>query len=794
MGSLAMVAGLWAVRGAADSEGDAGREEERPGSYEGLSYWGDSRSYPALDIPNGAYSRAYEYSKTRLRPTEAGLPVSRLAGAVMDPAASAEAAQMTTGWQPLGPTNGGGRTLAVVFDPDDPGTIWAGAAGGGLWRSTSGGVGVSAWERIDTGFPVLGVSTIAFDPSDTDVMYIGTGEVYNHMNAGDLAADRRTRGSYGIGILKSTDGGATWAPSLDWAYNQRQGIWAVRVDPTNTDVVWAATTEGVYRSVDAGASWVQKLNVVMCTDLVVHPTNTDVALAACGNLSSPGRGIYRTTNGGDTWSLITGGGIPADFMGKIQFGVTPADEDVVYASIGNGFTSADGATWLLRSSDFGANFSLRSNVDYSRFQGWFAHDVAVSPTDPNSIICIGIDAWTSSNGGLTLTQRSDWTAFFRGAVPSGGPEGDSDYSHADHHDVAYHPTDPDIIYMANDGGVFRSLDGGLSFEGVNGGYQTQQFYNGSTNHPTNPDLAMGGLQDNATVIYRGNGDWDRWVLGGDGGWGAIDPTNEDIVYTTAQFLFVGRSNNGGSSFFGISPGNPGGPVAFIAPFILSSENPDVLYGGTSFVHKSTNGGSSWSVMNGGNQLDGNALLLLAAAPDNDDVVYAATFPSGAGRGGVFRSQNGGNSFVDVTGSLPDRFPGDLSVDTSDEATVYLTMSGFGSSHVFRSNDYGATWTDIDGGGLPDVPTSAVVVDPELPNRVYVGNDLGVYFTRNGGDNWFQLQAGLSEAVMVLDLGVSPGDRVLRAFTHGQGCFERPLVEPAGRPFRRNPAFIGSGPP
>jgi hypothetical protein len=782
-GAAVLVATLWIARGGVDLGEQAEDSDTPPGSYEGLSFWGDSRAYPGVDIPDGGFSRAYEYSKTRLRDSVS-----------TDPFGVTGVQALGAAWEPLGPTNGGGRTLTVVFEPGDPGTIWAGAAGGGLWRSTTGGVGATAWERIDTGFPVLGVSSIAFDPGDANVIYIGTGEVYNHQMSGDLPADRRTRGSYGIGILKSTDGGGTWSKSLDWSYNQKHGVWAVRVDPLDADVVWAATTDGIYKSVDAGASWVQKLNVVMGTDLVIHPTSTDTVLAACGNLSSANRGIYRSTDGGDNWNQTTGGGIPSSFMGKIQFAVTPADPDLVFASIGNGFTSAQGQTWLMRSTDFGDSFNLRSNVDYSRYQGWFAHDVAVSPTDVDTLMCIGIDAWKSTNGGMSLTQKSDWASYFTGAIPSGGPEGPPNFSHADHHDVIYHPTDPNILYLANDGGVFRSTDGGETFEGVNGGYQTQQFYNGSTNYATDPNLAMGGLQDNSTTIYRGSGDWDRGVLGGDGGWGAIDPTDSSIVYATAQFLYIAKSVNDGVNFTYIAPSNPGGPVAFISPFLISQEDPQVLYGGTSYMHRSFDGGNSWDLGNGGAELDGNGLLLLAIAQDNDDVIYAATYP-GASRGHVFRSLDGGASFTDITGSLPDRYPGDLTVDPADEATVILTMSGFGSSHAYRSTDYGTTWADIDGGVLPDVPTSAVVVDPQNPDHIYVGNDIGVYVTRNGGSTWVQLHLGLSEAVMVMDLGISSSDRRLRAFTHGQGCFETDLVRPpTGRRFSTPPVYIGPGPP
>lgn len=727
------------------------------GAYRALSDWGDSRAYPFKSIPAGTYGREVE----RLRLT------------------GRSARGQGAGWQPLGPTNGGGRMLTVAFDPVDPGTIWAGAASGGLWRSTTGGVGADAWERIETGHPVLGVSTIAFAPDDPQTIYIGTGEVYNHMNAGELAADRATRGSYGIGILKSTDGGASWIKSLDWSYDQRRGVWAVRIDPFDSDVVWAATTEGVYKSIDAGASWQLSLGVVMAMDLVVHPTIPGTVLVGCGNLSSPGRGIYQTRNGGITWPQITGGDLPADFAGKIQFGVTPADPGLVYASIGNGFTSAGGASWLLRSFNFGLTWELRTTTDYSRYQGWFAHDVDISPTDGDDVVAVGIDVWTSSNGGTTLNRVTSWTAGFSGILPDGGPEGTDDYSHADHHDVVFHPTDPSIFYLANDGGIFRSTDGGLTYEGVNGGLQTQQFYNGTWSDPNDPNLWLGGLQDNSTVIYRGPGQWQRGVLGGDGGWGSIDPTDTDIVYASAQNLQIGKSLDGGDSFFFVFPPDLGGPVAFVAPFAMSPLDPQKLYTADSFLFRTVDGAGSWQVGNGGAAIDGNPILSLAIAPSDDDVVYVATTPFGGNRGGVYVTTDGGANFTDITGTIPDRFPGDMTVDPLDPSTVYLALSGFGTSHLFRSSDMGATWVDIDNGLLPDVPTIAVTVDPLLPDHLYVGNDIGVFFSPDAGASWQQLDAGLPQAVLIGDLGVSPAGRTLRAATHGQGLYERALPGGAG---------------
>ncbi len=740
------------------------------GAYRALNFWGDSRAYPHRSIPESAYRRAVGSKGRLLRSAESSAPGTPLGiGGVLR-------VNQGRGWEPLGPANCGGRTLNLAFHPDDANTIFAGSASGGLWKTTSAGVGADAWSRVETGFPDLGVASIEFDPADSDVIYLGTGEVYNHAQSGDQAADRGTRGSYGIGILKSVDGGASWTQTLAQAADQNHGVWAVRVDPSDSQVVWAATTDGVYKSVDAGVNWSQSLNVIMATDLAIHPTIPGVVLVGCGNLGSTGRGLYRTLNNGTNWTQLTGGGIPSDFGGKIQLGVTEADPNVVYASIGNGFTSADAFTWLLRSDDFGTTWQLKSTADYSRWQGWFAHDVAVHPQDPDTVVCVGIDVWTSTNGGSSLVRRSNFWNYFTGAIAPGGTEGLPDYSHADHHDVIYHPTDPNTFYVANDGGVYRSEDSGLTYEALNGGYQTSQFYNGFTSDPNDPNLAMGGLQDNASAIYRGTNAWDRWVLGGDGGWSAIDPTAPNVVYATAQNLFVGRSTNGGVSFSTISPPNLGGPIAFIAPFVQAPSNPQVLYGGSSYLFRSINGGNSWSTRFGGAPLDGNPLLVLAVAKDNADVIYAASAPDDGNRGRVHVSDDGGATFTDITGPLPDRYPGDLAVDPTDEATVYLAVSGFGSSHLYRSTNYGATWKDLDRGRLPDVPATAVAIDPRFPEHIYVGNDLGVFITLDGGEHWVPLDKGLPDAVLVADLSVSPANRKLRVATHGQGVFERDLIQ------------------
>ena len=725
------------------------------GAMAALQRFAAQRAYPERSSPRSGFMTAFRDSRTRLAPVTAK-------------------SERSEPWTSLGPHNIGGRTLAVAFNPENPQTIWAGSASGGVWRSFTGGVGVAAWHQLTTGFPLLGVSSIAFAPNDSSTIYLGTGEVYSYDDTQGGLAVRLTRGSFGMGILKSSDGGASWSHSLDWSYEQQRGVQVVRVDPSDPLTVWAGTTEGTYKSTDAGASWQQIHDVIMVTDLVIHPLDPDIVVIACGNLNSAGRGLYRTTDGGAGWVPCGPAGLPTDYAGKAQLGLCRDFPDVIMASIGNGGLESN-HTWLCRSEDAGATWQIVSQTDYARYQGWFSHDVAIHPGDPERVISAGINIWKSTQGGASLVEKSDWSAWYFGQTPPGGPEGPPYYSHADHHDVVYHPTDPDIVYFANDGGIFRSLDGGETFSGCNGGYQTQQFYPGFSCSQNDSQLALGGMQDNATAIYRGSDAWYR-VIGGDGSWTGIDAMDNDVLYGSAQYLQMLKSTDGGNGWSWIQPPGSTLPTAFIAPYALGGIwSSEVIFAGRMVIYRSLDAGGDWDIMNSGAPLDSNPALTIAVSQQSHQNLYVTTAPVNT-RAGVFRSTNAGGSFTNITGDLPDRYPIGLCIDPSDDATVYLTFGGFGTGHVYRSTNRGDDWQEI-GQDLPDLPTSSVAVDPLYPQHVYVGNDLGVYLSTNSGASWSEWRDGLPDAVIAMDLKVSPSDRSLRVATHGNGVYSRPLHEP-----------------
>jgi len=712
-----------------------------------LSDWFAARSFPGTKINQRTVSEGFNAMKQSVN--------------------ARSSAPFTGSWQALGPMNFGGRTLSLCFNPLNPNTIFAGAASGGLWKSTSAGTGVNGWQQIETGFPVLGVAAIAINPLDSNEIYIGTGEVYNDQNTGTGFAVRTTRGTYGIGLLKTIDGGITWSKSIDWQFDDLRGIQDIVINPLNPNTLFAATTEGTFRSFDAGQNWVPVQNSRMASDLLMIPGDTSQIFLSAGNSFSPNPGIFRSTNGGSSFIQITNG-LPSNFSGKAMLDVCISNTQIMYASIGEQLTGLG----LYKSTNGGTGWFQVNPTDFQTYQGWYSHDVIVKPTDPDIVIACGIDVWKSTNGGTTLDQKTYWYNWDFDNTLVGGPEGPPDYVHADIHRMYYHPVDDEIIYLATDGGVFRSTDGGDSFEGCNGGYHTQQFYANFSCSSTDSLFAIGGMQDNATAVYEGNDGWRR-VIGGDGLSTAIHPTNDQIVYGSSQYLNVDKSTDKAQNFNGLNIPS-GGTSNFAGPFILCPSSPNTLYGGRDKVYKSVNAGQNWTATNNNAVLDGNAVLVLEVADTNPNLVFAATAPVSVPQVGLFRTINGGNSWTNVTAGIPNRYIMDIAIDPVVNTTVYVTLSGFGTPHLFRSLNSGTTWTAF-GNGLPDIPANTITIDPLNTSIMYLGNDIGIYVSIDEGQNWQPFNDGLIDATFVMDIAISPLNRKLRLATHGKGIYERDML-------------------
>lgn len=673
-------------------------------------------------------------------------------------------------WEPLGPRNFGGRTLCIAFHPEDPGIIYAGSAGGGLWKSATAGIGPQAWERVPLGFPVIGVSSIAIDPSNPDVMYVGTGEVYNYTIATPAVYDRLTRGSYGSGLLKTTDGGQSWQKSIDWSYEEMKGIWDVLVNPLNTQTVFAATTEGLYRSYNAGASWNLVHDFPMGIDMEMHPVDTNILYVSHGGHNSPASGVFKSEDGGNSFTLMAG--LPDSYSGRALISISPSDPDILYASMAN----SQSGIGLFRSDDGGGSWGLVNPSDVASYQGWYSHDVAIKPDNPETVIWTGIDTYKSTDGGNSLQQKTNWFAWDFGQTPVGGPEGPPNYVHADIHAACYSPFDDNTVFLATDGGVFVSTDNGETWEGRNGGYQSQQFYAVFACSPTNPNLAMGGLQDNASAIYVGDDSWVR-VIGGDGMGAAINPEDNDVLYGSWQRLNLLRSDNGGQNFSYITPPTADSETRnFNSPFILDPQFPDMIYAGAERLHRSLNRGNSWTATSAApvDPQYRNPILTIAVSHLDNDKIFVGTSPLNGPSSKVYRSTDSGQSWQAMEG-LPDRVPMDIVFHPENDNILFVAFSGFGAGHIFMSEDGGDSWAPSDE-GLPDVPANAIIIDPEQPSDMYVGNDLGVYASFDGGQSWEPYSSDMAETVMVYDLAISHSDRKLRAATHGLGVYQTDLRE------------------
>lgn len=708
---------------------------EKLEGLQGMQWMNHARAYPNADIPANAYSAAINQFNARF-----GNEQSTAVGS----------------WTSIGPNNIGGRSLCLAIDPIDTNIIWMGSAGGGLWKSTVGGMGVNAWTYVPTGFPVIGVSTIAINPLNNQEMYIGTGETYNLGTFGVGLTDRTTRGSYGMGILKSTDGGVTWAPALNWTYQQTQCIWEIVINPLRPNTVFAATTQGVYKSTDAGTTWNQVLNQPVCMDLALLSNDTTVIMCGVGNMNSANKGLYRSSDGGLNWSIVSGIPNPAH-LGRITISLYPNNNDIAIAQVCDVYSTLG----FYKTSDKGVTWTNASTADVCGYQGWYSKGMVFRPGNPNEILAGGIHMFRSTDGGFNFSQVSDM---------NWGPQ----FMHADVHDLVVNPQNPYSVFVVTDGGLFRTWDFGTSYTECTDGYVTSQCYIGSVSQ-TNPDFALTGLQDNYSIQYTGSPYWTP-VLGGDGCYNAIDPNDDFVSFVAYQYLNIFQSVDQGLSYYQVlytpSSAQGGNPTAFLAPYIICPSNTGVLYAGGTGVMRSDDQGMSWPMISADPIDNGNYVLSIGVSSTEEDSVYIATAPDITPMK-LMLSVDGGANFVDRSAGLPNRFPRRIAVDPRNSKIVYVVFAGFGTGHVYKSVNAGVTWTDIST-TLPDVPTHCVFLDPQYPDVVYIGSDMGLYVSTDGGTTWATHNTGLPDWTMVYDLVSSNADRSVKCFTHGHGVWERSL--------------------
>lgn len=666
-------------------------------------------------------------------------------------------------WIPVGPVNIGGRIVDIEFDPLRPDTIYAGAATGGVFKSTDNG---SSWNPVFDQQGILTIGDLAVDPQNSDILYAGTGEANGGHN--NFA---------GGGLYKSTDAGLTWNYS---GLLETTSIGRVLVDPQDPNILFVAAAgsyfetdsdRGLYRSSDGGASWEKVLFVNDSTgviDVVQKPDDPSVLLAASWErvrrpdgpiyLHGNGSGIYRSADGGDSWSLLgPSEGLPLpvkdatnrDQIGRIGLAFSNSNPNIAYAL----YTDGNNYLGLFRSFDGGLSWSNADpNNQLAGISGgfsWYFGQIRIHPTDPSKIYVM--DVLLAS----TVDAATSWS-FDAG-------------THVDHHALAFDPRDPDRVVNGNDGGIGISNSGGSSWIPA-ANLPVTQFYEIAFD-PSNPNRRGGGTQDNGSVISDGDTDWN-FVLGGDGFYVIFDPNNQNTIYAEMQNGVLLKSVNGGTSWSSAVSGIPSGEKRnWSTPVVMDPGDSQVLYYGTSKVYKTVDGAASWTAISPNlgrpeSQRLGT-ITTMAVAPTDTNVLYAGTDD-----GKVWVTTTGGSSWTDVTNGLPNRWVTRIAVSPWDPGTAYVTFSGLkwrdSQPHIFRTTDGGTSWTDISA-NLPDLPVNALALDEGNRNVIYIGTDIGAFVTEDDGQSWSTLGEGLP-SVPVYDLKYIAETRELLAGTYGRSAY------------------------
>lgn len=684
--------------------------------------------------------------------------VASLALALLAQDASPAVAWTELGPNPIGGPQHTGRVSSIGTSATDSNRYFVGGADGGVWRTDDGG---ATWTPLTSGLPTHAIGAIAVDPTNDDIVYAGTGEA-NYAN----------HSRYGLGLYKSTDGGATWEQHAEATFGGRTFAKLI-IDPTNTQRLFAAIgraggfpelaagkghpdatgERGIYRSLDGGVTWVRlSLPNLAGTDIAMDPADPDLLYAGIGRIfGATTNGVYRSFDGGDTWSLVSSS-FGTGTHGRVSVATAPSQPGRVFAMITDDATSTGGSADTLgvwRSDNSGTSWTqvLGSSSLQSSY-GWYLSIIGVDPTNADRVFIGGLNLWRSNNAG------GSWTT----VTPP----------HVDMHAVTWDAAGR--LLVGDDGGVHRSTSNGNSWTALNNGLGLIQLYAGFSTDPSDPNVIYGGFQDNGTCKRTASG-WSA-VFGGDGGWTQVDRTNPNRVFV--EFQGTGnlyRSTNAGNSFSYVGSGISG-RNCFLPPFLIDPSDSNRMLYATERIYRSTNGGSSWSAISGDLTNGTGAIRALAQAYTNSNVVYAAT-----NDGNVLRSDNGGANWTTLLTGQPGwpRVTREIEVHPRKPMKVFLAGAAYGVPKVRRSGNGGATWKVLDS-NLPDVPTNVIeCVLAEGEEVLFIGTDRGLYWNA-GGANWHRYGTGLPLAT-VIDIKAEPLRGRILVSTQGRGVWSAPLVLP-----------------
>lgn len=707
-------------------------------------------------------------------------------------------------WQPLGPGNIGGRTRALSVDPKEPRFMVAAGVSGGIWRSTNAG---ESWVAVGDQLANIAVSCLARDPNVRNHLWAGTGE--GHFREIVRGTSLPLRGG---GVYRSYDGGKTWSFLNATKGGNFHWVNDIVISPGDSRRAYVATRSGVFRTTNDGKKWTRLLDPEVqggCFDLeLVRQGSAEVVFASCGTFAQAT--VYRSANAAGAAPFVPV--LTEEGMGRTSLAVAASAPNTVYAlsaSIAPGpfdgglhavFRSDQGGiagSWratvrntdpdklstLLLSNPAVANQVLCGfgSQDFSSTLGWYTNTIAVDPTNPEVVFAGGVDLFRSDDGGETWGPITYWWA----SPPS---------AHADHHVIAFHPKwnggSNQRLYVGGDGGVWRTdnalaprsssatsvcspANSSVAWTSLNRGYGVTQFYHG-TPMPGGGSY-FGGTQDNGTIVGVDGGPngWQR-IHGGDGGYVAVDPLRPERMWAESQGLALVRSVDGGRTFTSAIAGitEPGSNFLFITPFTLDQQRPDRLWIGGRSLWRSDDGALSWRAASA--PLSASAKIsAIAVSPVDSDRVAVGT---SAGAIHVTSAAGSATAATSWPGVVPrEGFVSSIAFHPTDPLRLWATYATFGGPHVWESRDGGLSWSPIDGSGprrLPDLPVHSVVADPDRPDRLFLGTDLGVFVSTTGGQQWSAENTGFAN-VVTESLAVAAGEggtRWLFAFTHGRGAW------------------------
>jgi len=711
-------------------------------------------------------------------------------------------------WRSVGPQKQGGRIESIAVPAGDPTTIYVGVGAGNLWKTVNNG---TTWKPIFEKQSTFAIGDVAVAASDPNVVWVGTGEVL------------MARSSYaGTGVFKSVDAGESWE---HMGLEETHHIGQVVIHPTDPDTVYVAAVghlytfneeRGLFKTTDGGANWNKVLYINERTgviDLVMDPADPDTLYATAWERSrkawghtahGEGSGIYKSTDGGDTWRQLTDGFPTGPDVGRIAINVAPSHPAVLYALLDNhamappepdeggrggrgGRGSARGAGRgpqriggeLYRSDDRGE--SWRKVNEGPLAAGYDFCIVEIAPEDENIVYLPGNRFMVSGDAGRTFRQ-------VEGTLVHLLPHG-SRVLHLDMHELWVNPDAGNHWIMGNDGGLHITYDRGESWLHVNN-LPIGEFYAVSVDMET-PYNIYGGTQDDAALFGPSTHvvEWDvedpwehvyldRWG-GGDSYFTYRDPTDPDVIYYEHQFGDLRRKNMVTGQAPRIRPqaadGEPPLRTNWMTPFVISHHNPLTLYNGANKLFKSLDRGDTWMAISpdltSAPEIQGNVpfgtLTMVAESPLQPGLIYV-----GADDGYIHVTRDDGHTWTRIDEGLPGKWVSRLVASRHDLGTVYVSFTGYRdddfATYLYRSTDFGQTWESISS-KLPAESINVISEDPTDPRILYVGTDLGVYVSLDAGAGWYSLCASLP-TTPVHDLLVHPRDHELVIGTHGRSVF------------------------